>query len=106
MGKYLEENEYHTAYSTFENANTITVLTNGKVQVVSVGKMDICKWMSSAEWYVPNIPSDGKTAYVVTEAESEAFAHFLEEHENKVQYMATIGKCSIYTSDYNFSMLE
>ena len=109
VGKYLEENEYHTAYATFENANTITVLTNGKVQAVavaSVEKMDICKWMSSTEWYVPNMPFEEKTAYVITEAESEAFADFLEEHENEVQYMATIGKYSIYTSDYNFSMLE
>lgn len=109
VGKYLEDNDYHTAYASFENANTITVLTNGKVQaaaVASVEKMDICKWMSSTEWYVPNVPFEEKTAYIITEAETETFERFLKEHEDDMQYETTIGKYSIYVSDYNFSVLE
>ncbi len=109
VGNYLIENDYHTAYATFENANTLTVLTNGKVQVsavASVEKMDICKWMSSTEWYVPNMPFENKTAYVITEAEAESFAVFLETHKEEVEFAASIGKYSIYTSNYNFSVLE
>ena len=103
------ENDYHTAYATFENANTLTVLTNGKVQVsavASVEKMDICKWMSSTDWYVPNMPFEDKTAYIITKAEAESFAVFLETHKEEVEFAASIGKYSIYTSNYNFSVLE
>lgn len=109
VGQYLEENNYHTAYATFENANTLTVLTNGKVQaaaVASVEKMDICKWISSTDWYVPNMPFEDKTAYIITEAEAESFASFLEKHRGEVQFAVSIGKYSVYTSDYNFSVLE
>lgn len=109
VGRYLEENDYHTAYATFENANTLTVLTNGRVQaaaVASVEKMDICKWISSTDWYVPNMPFEDKTAYIITEAEAENFTSFLEKHREEVQFAASIGKYSIYTSDYNFSVLE
>lgn len=109
VGKWLEENQYHTAYATFENANTITVLTNGKARaaaVASVDKMDICKWMSSTDWYVPNVPFVERTAYIVTESEAEMFDDFLKEHGEYVQFDSQIGKYLIYTSDYNFSRLD
>lgn len=64
VGKWLEENEYYTAYAAFDHANTITVLTNGKVRVAAVAsldEMDICKWMSSTDWYVPNVPFEERT---------------------------------------------
>lgn len=109
VGKWLEENDYLTAYATFENANTITVLTNGKVRaasVASVDKMDICKWMTSTDWYVPNVPFEEKTAYVITESEKEEFGRFLEDHGENVRFETEIGKYLIYTSNYNYSVLE
>lgn len=109
VGKWLEENEYHTAYAAFDHANTITVLTNGKVRaaaVASVDKMDICKWMSSTDWYVPNVPFEERTAYVITESELEEFEQFLKEHNEDVKFDTQIGKYLIYTSNYNFSQLE
>lgn len=109
VGKYLEENDYHVAYSTFENANRITVLTNGRVQVSavsSVDKMSICKWLTSTEWYVPNRPFKEKTAYIIPEAEMERFGEFLREHEEEMYFAQEIGDYSIYVSDYNFSVLE
>lgn len=54
--QYLKDHGYQTAYATFESANTITVLSGGTITaaaVASVEKMDICKWLSSTEWYVP-----------------------------------------------------
>lgn len=106
VGKWLEENEYYTAYAAFDHANTITVLTNGKVRVAavaSVDKMDICKWMSSTDWYVPNVPFEERTAYVITESEVEEFAQFLKEHDEDVKFDVQIDKYLIYTSNYNFS---
>ncbi|MDD6072460.1 MAG: hypothetical protein PUC12_16860 [Clostridiales bacterium] len=98
-----------TAYSTFDNANTITVLTNGKVRVAAVAsleKMDICKWMSSTQWYVPNVPFEEKTAYIIPESKIEEFNKFLKNHEGDVEFSTKIGSYLIYTSEYNFSRLE
>lgn len=109
VGKYLEENGCQTAYSTFDNANRITVLTNGRVQVSavsSVDKMDICKWMTSTQWYVPNVPFEERTAYIIPESQQEKFEIFLTEHKNDVDFVRKIGEYSIYASNYNFSVLE
>lgn len=106
---FLEENQYLNAYALFEDANTMTVLSNGDVQVsavASVEKMNICKWMSSTDWYVPNVPYEAKTAYIVTEANKENFDVFLEAHSSDLEFAKQIGKYLIYFSDYNFSCLD
>ncbi|MBO5485329.1 MAG: hypothetical protein J5988_00135, partial [Eubacterium sp.] len=93
---------------TFENANTMTVLSGGAVRVApvnSVSKMDICKWMTSTDWYVPGVPYEETTAYVITEAEMEEFKKLQEEYEDAFQYLIKIGKYYIYSADYNFSNL-
>ena len=108
VGRYLEENDYNIAYASFENANTITVLTNGEVRVApvaSVERMDICKWMSSTAWYVPNVPKIGKTIYIITEKEQELFDVFLEEHKEHMRCETQIGKFILYSSEYNYSNL-
>ena len=107
VGEYLEENQYNLAYATFENANTITVLENGKIQVVpvaSVGKMDICKWLSSTEWYPPEVSRDQVTAYVITETEISDFISFVEG--KKIKEVEKIGKYHIFVSDYNYANLQ
>lgn len=106
---FLEENGFQTAYSTFENANTMTVLSNGKTRVASVAsveKMDICRWMSSTDWYVPNVPYEERTAYVIPESEMGAFDAFLAVHGEDMRFETQIGGFFIYSSDYNFSCLE
>lgn len=106
---FLEEHDFRTAYSTFENANLMTVLSNGKTKVSAVGsleKMDICKWMSSTDWYVPNVPYEERTAYVVPESQTGAFNAFLAVHGENMKLETQIGNFLIYSSDYNFSCLE
>ena len=107
--RYLEEHGYDSGYATFENANTMTVLTNGRLliaPVASVAEMDICKWLSCSGWYVPNVPFEKKTVYIVTEAERAEFGRLLKrEGENQFRLLVKIGKYSIYCSDYNFSNL-
>lgn len=104
--EFLAERGYTRAYATFENANTITVLSEGKVQAASVNSvsgMDICKWLTSTDWYVPNVPFEETTAYVITEAEMDEFMQLLHEHEDVFRYLTKIGKYYIYSADYNFS---
>lgn len=109
VAAFLEERGYETAYATFETANTITVLSNGNVQgaaVASVKEMSVCKWLSSVEWYVPHVPYEKRTAYIVTEAEQSEFADFYEKHKEKLKLETQIGKFYIFGSDYNFSKTD
>ncbi|MCM1121683.1 MAG: hypothetical protein NC416_03780 [Eubacterium sp.] len=107
--KYLEENGYEMAYADFERANSMTVLSGGRVRVASVASletMEVCKWLSSSEWYVPNVPYESRTAYIVTEAEREDFEQFYEQHKEDIWVETQIGKFTVYGSEYNFSTLE
>lgn len=109
VSHYLMDNGYHTAYATFESANTMTVLSGGTVRVAavaSVDKMDACRCLSCSEWYVPNVPFESKTAYIVTKNENKEFEKFYEQHSEDIQLMTQIDKYMIYASDYNFSCLE
>lgn len=106
---FLKENGLSTAYATFENASVLTLLTDGDVcvaAVASVEKMNICKWLSSSKWYVPNVPYEEKTAYVITEAQMDEFQNFLNLHEDELRFETQVGKFYIYESDYNFSCLD
>ncbi|MCH5258903.1 MAG: hypothetical protein J1F18_04065 [Lachnospiraceae bacterium] len=105
---YLEENGFRMGYSTFNNANTITVLADGEIRVASVNsvsKMDVCKWMTSTDWYVPNVPFESETAYIIPKSEMDNFEEFLQEHSNDMRFEAQVGRFYIYSSDYNFSRL-
>lgn len=107
--RFLEENGIVMAYAAFENANSMTVIADGRVQVApvaSVAKMNICKWLSSSEWYVPAQPYHNTTAYVITESEMEEFEQFLEEKGETVKKAGQAGKFSIYVSEYNYSNTE
>lgn len=109
IARYLEDRELHTVYTTFENANVITVLTNGKIRgaaVDSVSDMAICRWLTSTEWYVPNVPFEEETAYVIPESMMEEFEEFLAAHGDDMKYETQTGDYLVYSSDYNFSRMD
>lgn len=106
VGEYLMQEGYEYAYSGFEQANCITVMADGKIQVSAIDSfedMRICKWLTSNKWYVPNVPKESKTAYAVTDYRLEEFAPFLEEHAKDLEFKTKIGIFNIYGSDYNYS---
>lgn len=106
--RFLEEEGYMVAYSTFESANMMTILSNGRVRVypvASVENMDICKWMASTEWYCPNVPFKQKTAYIISASEMDGFQNFLAEKGEFVHKLKEIGIYTIYVSDNNYSNL-
>lgn len=105
---YLEENNIYIAYAGFENANAMTALCDGRVRVAavaSISKMDICKWLSSTEWYPPSRPYECVTAYIITSAEEEEFKRFAEGKEGTIREAGEFGKFKIYVSDYNYANL-
>lgn len=106
--KYLQENHYEIAYTSFDKGNVITVLSQGAVRGAAVGSMesmDMCKWLSSTDWYVPNMPYHSRTAYVVPEEDLEAFERFCASHAENIWFETKIEYLYIYGSDYNLSCL-
>lgn len=102
---FLEKNGYSLAYATFENANTMTVISNGRVKVVSVAsveKMDICKWLSCTSWYPPEVSRNQTTAYLITENQMPEFQFFLMNKDGAVREVDQIGRFHIFVSDYNY----
>lgn len=81
--RYLEEHGYEEAYSTFESANMMTALSDGRVNVYALNSfdsMDMCQWLTSRDWY----PEDGVadqsgTVYVVPDARSEELDRLTEK---------------------------
>lgn len=98
---YLEENGYEMAYSTFENANKMTALSNGKVNVYAINSfetMDICKWLTNVDGY----PEDGiadqdGVVYIVPEVCEEEITK-RGSNEGEYQLLSEMGvyKISIY----------
>lgn len=107
VGEYLLQEGYERAYSDFEKSNTLTMYNDGKIQISAINSfsdMEVCKWLTSNKWYVPNVPKNSKTAYVVPEYCMGEMEEFLEEHED-VEFKTQIGIYHIYGSDYNYSKL-
>lgn len=100
---YLKENGCEMAYSTFENANKMTALANGKVNVYAINSfetMDICKWLTDANGYPENGIADRDGAvYIVPEARMEEFAAFLNMGAS-CERKAVIGNYNIWVLDY------
>ena len=97
---YLEENGYEMAYSTFENANKMTALSNGKVNVYAINSfetMDICKWLTNADGYPENgiVDQDG-TVYIVPEACMGELAGRMPADGEEYQLLANIGTYEIW----------
>lgn len=109
IGDYLIENDYKMGYATFESAGIITIFTDGEVwvsPVADISKMNICKWLSSTEWYVPNVSADMKTAYIIPKEEIEKFEQFEEKLSHEVSLEKEIGKYYIFSSPINDSNLN
>lgn len=107
--EYLDEQGFKQGYATFGHANTMTVYSNGHIRIAAIdqpAKMNICKWMSSTDWYVPNVPFEERTAYIITERELEEFQTFLDKYGDTVEKEIQIGIYHIFSSDYNYSNME
>ena len=108
IGEYLREEGYENAYTSFDIANTMTVFNDGEIQVSAVSSfanMEVCKCLSSQKWYVPNVPKESKTAYIVSDYKMDEMEEFLSEHQDDVEFKIKLGIYNIYGSDYNYSML-
>lgn len=104
---YLEKNHLPVAYSTFENANKMTVLSNGRIHVYAVNSLEDmkeCKWLSSTDWYPPEMPYGQRTAYIVPNTLAEEFQRFMDFGRGIDCRLETeIGTYSIWVSECNYT---
>lgn len=109
IADYLVENNYTNGYATFEYATPITVFSQGEAwisPVATVERMNICKWMTCTDWFVPNAPVDMETVYVIKDSELEEFQSFLNNSQYPCELVSVIGRFSIYSSPKNGSCLD
>lgn len=98
--KYLEKKGDDMAYFTFENANKMTALSNGRVNVYAINSfatMDICKWLTDRNGYLENgiVDQDG-TVYIVPEACIGEQAGRMQADGEEYQLWANIGTYEIW----------
>ena len=105
----MEEHRYEHGYSTFNNANTITVISNNRVKVRAVDNMyDLhgCKWLTDMSWYPPTKSSEGATVYIVVTDWQPDFDMFLDETAPGIIEQTTIGDYNIYVLDHDYTIWE
>lgn len=108
VGEYLVQEGYEYGYSDFVNANTITVYSDEKIQVSGIDtftEMKIGKWLTSKKWYVPNVPQNSKTAYIVPDHKLNEIEEFINKNPGAIEFKTQIKHLYIYGSDYNYSKL-
>lgn len=101
----IEENNCKYCYTSFENANSLTVLSDGKVQGAAIddfSKMNISKWLTSTDWYCPDAEYDLPTAYLITESTQESFDEFMSNHTDITLLLET-DNYKLYYSPCNYS---
>lgn len=85
--KFLEEEGYTFGYGTYWNANIITELTNGTVEVANVDQLDQLNyfyWSSPKKYYEEE--HSGKTFLLLTVQEKEEYAEEPVVSEGKIVY--------------------
>lgn len=76
VAAFLAENDYDFGFATFDNANVITELTNGEVEIAhiwNIDDMDFFKWSSPVKYYEDGYHT-GETFLLLTTAETVEFA--------------------------------
>ena len=103
-GRFLEEKGYDYAYSTFYLAGPVSVLTNGRVQVAQLDDfrdMKAMQWLSDASWYPPQVKSEEKTAFLVTEANRKDMELFLQKHPDLLLGVTELDGLRVYECKRN-----
>lgn len=76
VAEFLAENDYDFGYATYWNANIITELTDGKVEVANVWdpvNLNYFKWSTPMKYYEDNY-QDGEVFLLLTAEEASAVA--------------------------------
>lgn len=103
IAEYLEENDYQYGYATYWNANILTELTDGKVEMVNIGESgfeadditDIHEWLQLKS-HKDNIP-EGPVFLVMGDGELEESTFALYINKENATYI--YGDLNIWVYD-------
>lgn len=105
---YMQEHNCYYGYSSFSSAATLSVRSNDRIQIAALDDfelMNISKWQTDTNWYVPNLPTNMPTAYIIHRSWSDDFIPTLESHSDIILIGETENYI-IYYSDTNYSIID
>ena len=100
MAEFLQENGYEFGYASYWNANIITELTDGKVEVANVldpVSLEYFKWSSPMKYYEENY-RDGEVFLLLTAEETAEAAESRAVQTGKVVYEDNAYTVFVYES--------
>jgi len=109
IADFLLENDYEYAYAQFWDANRITAITDGEVTVGNildtVQNLNAYWWLTSTKWYVPNLPIEMPTAYIISNDKEAEFLQGLSSHP-RIDVAYKTENYVIYISPVNYVKLQ
>ncbi len=100
---FMESEDIAYGYAEFWDASRISIMTDGEITMGHCYRMEdmyMYWWTTSTKWYVPSLPEEMLTAYVVRIEDKEAFTAQFEDPS-----IVTLGfeneRFAVYTSEWN-----
>lgn len=105
--EWMVSNDIYYAYADYLDANALTVYSDGKVQVSSIilETLNMCWWTTDKNWYVPNLPQDMQTVYIVNKENIKRFASETKKMIEVKEIFET-EHFVLYMSEENYSELR
>lgn|GEM_PF-167762 len=100
---YMEENEIEYGYAQFWHANRLSAVANGQITIGGVydmGNLGMYWWLTSTRWYMPDLPEEMVTAYIVSDSENEIFLQGVSERIS-LKEVLTNDSFIVYVGDRN-----
>lgn len=103
---YMDSEGIRHGYAEFWDASRICVMTDGRITMGHCYHMEDLRmywWLTSTKWYVPNLPEQMPTAYVVCREDKAAFeAQFEDDAAPPVMICGFENdRFAVYISDQN-----
>lgn len=105
---YMEGEGLSYGYAEFWDANRICGMSDGRITMghsLQIEQLGMYWWLTSTEWYVPNLPEKMRTAYVVKQEDKDGFLHqFLGIDFPQLGFENE--KFAVFVSDKNFVRVQ
>lgn len=82
VAEYIERQGITCGYAEFWDASRICLISDGRITMghsYQMEELGMYWWLTNVNWYVPNLPEDMKTAYVVKLEDREGFLAQFED---------------------------
>lgn len=104
VAEYMEQKGLDWGYAEFWDAARISLISDGRITMghsYQMEELGMYWWLTNVNWYVPNLPEDMRTAYVVKTADREGFlAQFEDPAVMELGFENE--RFAVYISDKNF----